>query len=173
VLSISKGKYEIWPKFSLDIRQNLHFETRNTYWLDGANGSGKSSLLQGIILPRLAEIKSDIYRLYLHQFSEHQNFAIKAHAAFYSPTLRLRNDKDCLDYLLNNLLTAYQKEARQSYVLVDESQYLSYIEGAIADYGLPCCLIYSQHGDRPQVSSVRCIMFEPQSVTLSTVYETA
>jgi ABC-type transport system involved in cytochrome c biogenesis ATPase subunit len=171
MLSLPSGKHDIWPQFSLEIKQPINFECGTCYWLEGPNGSGKSSMFRGVLLPHLQSSKNSIYRLYIQQFTEHQNFAIKAHAAFYKPSVKIVSDLDCITYLLNNLKEAYSKHQRDAYLLVDESKHLSFIYDYLSTSGIPYCLIYSLHDDNPLATLSKKLTFEPLSVTYSVVYE--
>lgn len=173
MLSIHSGIHQIWPQFSLDITTELCFYSGGLYFLDGANGSGKSSLLQGLLIPGFAALKDSLYRVYLPQFTAHQNFAIRAHAAMNKHHAILRTDLDCLNYLLNNLVETCNKSPRPVCLLVDESLYLEHVYKFMQDSAIAYLMIYTQHGHNPLLEHSRIISFKPLSQSLSKVYETS
>jgi len=75
---------QIWPGFRLELPAPLEFQTGFRYHLRGLNGSGKSSFLSRVLLPRLIGNVS-YYNLYFEQQMSLQLDAVRAYAALCKP----------------------------------------------------------------------------------------
>ncbi len=140
MLRIAPGRYQVWPRFALNVLPELSFEMDLSYRLRGENGSGKSSFLHHVLLPAITASK-DKYVLYLQQQMYLQLYAIQAHAAIHSPGRRIAGEQDAIRYLCDDLKKSHRMQPRDIYVLADESTDLA----ALQELSLPHCLIYIAH----------------------------
>lgn len=170
MLRIEPATKTIWKDFSLRIDSVIDFRPGVSYHLKGSNGSGKSSFITQILLPLLIS-RVDIYTLYFEQQMHFQIQATKAYASIIKPHWEIKNEKDTVEYLLENLKQSLELQDRPCFILMDES----YFELQICDY-LPkhipsYCLIFASHSDL--VPASQNIIFEPLSATSSKVYASA
>ena len=142
MIKIAPGIVSCWQDFSLLIEQELFFLPENIYYLQGENGSGKSSFIKHSLLPVLETQRNLFYFLYFQQLFHLQGYAIKSHSAFYQPELKLKSEWDCIQYLLHNLSEIYAIESKPVYCIVDENRYLAEIYHYLKESGIPFCLIF-------------------------------
>ncbi len=136
---IPAGKHLLWQQFNLEICCSIAFEQGKHYHLQGENGSGKSSFINRILIPRLKE--SGCYILLFEQQMALQLHAIKAHAAIFSPGRRIVSEQDVISYLLDDLKATYMNKPRDVYIIADESHELM----MLSECSIPHCLIYTSH----------------------------
>lgn len=159
---IKAGYYQVWPDFALEIGSDLSFEQGKSHQLQGANGSGKSSFIQKLLIPALRARKG-AYIVYIEQQMHLQLFAIKAHAAFHAPGLRISTPSDAAMYLMQDLKKAYAANPGDIYIVSDECPCLHLLQAL----KLPHCLIVIDHHEvLPGAEQIR---FEAQNQNLSKV----
>lgn len=163
---IPAAEYPIWPEFWLQIVTPLMFVPGSVYQLSGANGSGKSSFLSQLLLPRLRADKG-LYCLYFEQQMRYQLQSVKAYASLFAPRRLLHAEPEVVNWLLEDLQRACQKEPRPIFLLVDESLYLAEILDFSHSRFPDCCLIFSSHSPAPVPAQV--ISFQPQTAQRSRV----
>jgi len=161
VIRIEKGRYDVWPGFSLKIPELINFLPENVYQLVGPNGSGKSSFIHKLLLPQARDTK-EIYLLCIQQQLHLQLYAMKALAAIYRPGLRMRNEEDLWSYLWEDL--ALQEDSHPVCVIADEAHSLV----LPPDLRRPSCVIYSSH--RYHLENTCQLHFEPISATESEIH---
>lgn len=166
MLRIAAGSLRVWPAFTLDLTQDLCFEQEHRYQLWGANGSGKSSFLQKILLPQLQNAEGS-YIVYLQQQMHLQLYALKAHAAFHAPGRRITDAHDAAEYLLDDLSKTYPSRPKDIFIIADESPALE----LLLRFPLPHCLILIDH--QQKIPEARRVIFEAQNPTLTQVYPDA
>lgn len=163
---LPKGDYQVWESFSLALPADLDFGP-GIHYLSGANGSGKSSFITRLLLPRLLQ-DPDIYSVYLEQQMHLQVTAVKAYASVIKPHRKINSEADTVDFLLQNLLGAWQERQRPCYVVMDESLYaervLAFLNGNLPSFSL----IYSAH--TLLLPATRTLSFKPLSPTRSEIY---
>jgi uridine kinase len=143
--------------------------TGEIIYLAGANGSGKSSFLKQVLLPKLKTQPNDFYTLYLEQFFHLQAYVVRAQAALMHPQRKLQNSFDCLAYLLDDLSLAQQKVRRPVFVLADESRNLLALSSFLQNSGFDYCLVYSIHGENPLSLPYRSLQFESLNTKVSII----
>jgi len=169
LLTIASGCYPCWPGFSLQIEQDLNLVTGEIVYLAGANGSGKSSFLRQVLLPKLKTQPHDFYTLYLEQFFHLQAYMVRAQAALMHPQRKLHNSFDCLAYLLDDLSQAQQQARKPVFVLADESRNILALSSFLQNSGFEYCLVYSIHGENPLSLPYRSLHFTPLSPNVSSI----
>ncbi|MBW6514059.1 MAG: hypothetical protein K0B87_04825 [Candidatus Syntrophosphaera sp.] len=169
MLKIEPSLHPIWTDFSLRIETCLEFTAGASYHLSGANGSGKSSFITQLLLPRLLA-QPDIYTLYFEQQMHHQIQTTKAYASLIKPHAEIKTEKDTVDFLLDNLCMAVEAENRPCCIVLDESLFQLQISDFLAGHISSYCLIHASHAD--PVPDTRRVVFEPVSASLSKVYAT-
>lgn len=163
---IEAGTYQAWEDFSLRLATNLDF-TPGINYLSGANGSGKSSFLTRILLPRLLQ-SSDLYTVYFEQQMHIQVTSVKAYASIIAPHRQIDGEADTVDYLLDSLLRAYHRRQRPCCIVMDESLYARHIYDVL-QANLPYfSLVYSAHTE--SFPATQTISFQALSPTLSEVH---
>ncbi|MCB5270993.1 MAG: hypothetical protein LHW56_04025 [Candidatus Cloacimonetes bacterium] len=150
MITLPAGKREIWPGFTLAIDKPLLFQPGASYYLKGANGSGKSSFIHRVLLPELNGRK-DLYVLCLQQQMHLQLYALKAQAAIFKPGFAIREEGDVWRYLWQDL--AERQDELPVYVIADEAYNLDIPQ----DLQRPLCLIYSSH--RYQLEAAQILEF--------------
>lgn len=169
MLTVEAGKYDLWEKFSVILKQKLEFIPGNTYHLTGPNGSGKSSFLKKLVLPNLLS-RADVYALYFQQQMNLQIQCVKAYAGIMKPRRRVRNERETVAYLLDNLQQTLLVEPRPAYILMDES----FCEAQVRDFAFQhpeiVCLIYTSH--ETDDAGDRVVDFITQSTALSEIHAT-
>lgn len=166
-MQIESAVVAVWRDFTLDIPQALEFQAGVSYHLQGANGSGKSSFISQLLLPRLLE-DSSCFKLYFEQQMNLQLHAVKAYASIIQPHHTLSGEQDLTLYLLEKLRASYEREARPLYVLVDESPYAGLIHDFLLQYLPSACLIFSSHTN--PFPAARQICFNLENPGRSKVY---
>ena len=163
---LPRGDYQVWENFSLTLPEDLTFGP-GIHYLSGANGSGKSSMITKLLLPRLLKTSST-YSVYLEQQMQVQLTAVKAYASVVQPRRTIDTESETIDFLLDNLLCAWQKEPRPCYVVMDESLFatrvLDFLQANLPSFSL----IYSAHTQL--VKADQTILFEAISPTRNEVY---
>lgn len=163
---ISKGDHQVWEGFALSLSADLSFGP-GIHYLQGANGSGKSSFITRVLLPRLRQ-NPDRYCLYLEQQMQLQVNAIKAYASVIKPRRMVNSESDTVDFLLDNLIRAHNSVPKTCCVVMDESLFaervLFFLQSHLASFSL----IYSAHTLR--FPADQTITFQPLSPTRSKVY---
>jgi len=139
MIRIEAGYRQIWPSFGLDIAKELLFEQGRIYQLKGPNGSGKSSFISQVLIPGLRQ--HDVWLLQFEQQAHLQLQAVKAWAAIFHPGLRVRDERDLVSFLLDDLERASSKRPRPIWIVADELHHLE----QVWERRLSCCLIYSAH----------------------------
>ena len=172
MIKIAPGVVSCWQDFSLLIEQELFFMPDNIYYLQGENGSGKSSFIRHCLFPALASKKILFYQIYLQQLFHLQGYAIKSHSAFYKPELKLKSDWDCIQYLFSNLAEIYAIEPKPVYCIVDENRYLAEIYRYLKESCFPFCLIFCEHSSFSVPEEVNIVNFQLLAPNRSSVYET-
>jgi len=172
MIKIAPGIVSCWQDFSLLIEQELFFLPENIYYLQGENGSGKSSFIKHSLLPVLETQRNLFYFLYFQQLFHLQGYAIKSHSAFYQPELKLKSEWDCIQYLLHNLSEIYAIESKPVYCIVDENLHLAEIYRYLKESGIPFCLIFCEHSSFSIAEEVNIINFQLLTPNQSRVYET-
>jgi len=167
VLKIEASLHPIWKDFSLRIETCLEFSPGGTYHLNGANGSGKSSFITRLLLPRLL-VLPDIYTLYFEQQMHYQIQTAKAYASLIKPHAEIKTERDTVDFLLNNLRMSVEAENRPCFIVLDESSFQLQINDFLHKHIPSCCLIHASHA--APVPATQRICFEPVSPGLSKVY---
>ena len=170
MLSIPEGSYALWPHFRLELPLPITISPEKNYYLEGNNGSGKSSFIKKILLPRLKSTPH-IYSLYWEQQIQLQGYAIRAHAAFNHHQQRLNTDYDCLIYLLNNLKQAMLQEQRPAFFIADECLLFNELLSYITDHQLKICLIFTHHHGFRNPDDLSVIRFTAASNTLGIARE--
>ncbi len=165
-MKIEAGDYQVWDDFSLRISSDLEFGP-GTHYLSGANGSGKSSLLTKLILPRLQKT-TDVYSVYFEQQMHLQVMAIKAYASVIRPHRKIDNEADTVDFLLDNLLRSWQIRQRPCYIVMDESLLAEHVYNFLHAKLPSFTLIYSAHS--VQFPASQNLSFKALSPILSEVY---
>ena len=150
MITLPAGKREIWPGFTLDLSTALYFQPGASYYLKGANGSGKSSFIHRVLLPELSGRK-DLYVLCLQQQMHLQLYALRAQAAIFKPGFAIRQEADIWRYLWQDL--AERQDMLPVYVIADEAYNLDIPQ----DLQRPLCLIYSSH--RYQLEAAQILEF--------------
>jgi ABC-type ATPase involved in cell division len=84
VIRLESGTYPVWDDFSLELTSDLTFSSVALYYLHGANGSGKSSFIERLLIPSLRN-QRDIFLLYFEQQMHFQIQAVKAYASIMPP----------------------------------------------------------------------------------------
>ncbi|HON32055.1 MAG TPA: hypothetical protein PLE41_00690 [Candidatus Syntrophosphaera thermopropionivorans] len=167
MIRLESGTYPIWDDFSLELTSDLTFSSVALYYLHGANGSGKSSFIERLLIPSLRNQK-DIFLLYFEQQMHFQIQAVKAYASIMPPRKEIHNEMDTVDYLLNNLLFNYSQEPRPCFIVMDESPYELKIYEFIKQYIPDYCLIYSAHSEL--LPATKTLEFIPVSPSFSKIY---
>ncbi len=163
---VPSGEYQVWPGFSLHLTADLDF-CPGLHYLSGPNGSGKSSFLTRLLLPRLLQ-DADAYSLYLEQQMHLQVNAVKAYASVLRPHARINGEADTVDFLLQNLLRAWQTRPKACFVAMDESPHAAQVH-AFLSANLPAfSLIFSSH--HPSLPAGQTIVFQPLSPSRSEVH---
>ncbi len=162
---IEPGRYDVWPDFSLSVSSALEFLAGGRYHLQGANGSGKSSFLSRVLLPRLRS-RADVFALYFEQQMRYQLPAMKAYASLLPPHRLIGKEADAVQYLLDDLLACVKQESRPIYVLVDESPQAPLIRDFLSIEIPSACLVFSAHTN---IMPARPILFTPRSNILSEI----
>ncbi|HOY84979.1 MAG: hypothetical protein PHG32_04455 [Candidatus Cloacimonetes bacterium] len=163
---LPKGDYRVWDDFALTLTADLGFRP-GIHYLSGTNGSGKSSLLTRLLLPRLLNTNS-VYSVYFEQQMQLQVTAVKAYASVVQPRRKINSEADTVDFLLDDLLQAWQSEPRPCYVVMDESLFAERVLDFLQANLLAFSLIYSAH--TALFSADQTILFQPLSPTRSEVY---
>ncbi|MCB5262722.1 MAG: hypothetical protein LHW64_08260 [Candidatus Cloacimonetes bacterium] len=161
MITLPAGTRDIWPGFSLSIDQPLVFQIGESYFLKGANGSGKSSLIHHILLPELRGRK-ELYVLCLQQQMHLQIYALRAQAAIFQPGFAIRGEEDVWRYLWQDL--AARRDNLPVYVIADEACSLDIPK----DIQRPICLIYSSH--RYQLEKAHIVEFVQLSPQKTVIY---
>ena len=161
MITLPAGKRDIWPGFSLSLEKPLRFEVGKSYYLKGANGSGKSSFIHQILLPEL-EGRTDLYVLCLQQQMHLQLYALRAQAAIFKPGFAIRSEEDVWRYLWQDL--AERQDDLPVYVIADEAYNLDIPK----DMQRPICLIYSSH--RYQLEEAQIVEFVQNSPGETVIY---
>ncbi|HQF67402.1 MAG TPA: hypothetical protein PLC91_00520 [Candidatus Cloacimonadota bacterium] len=143
-MRLEAATLQIWPEFRLELPAPLEFQTGFRYHLRGFNGSGKSSFLSRVLLPRLNGNFS-CYSLYFEQQMSLQLDAVRAYAALRKTRQLLASEKDVIDFLLRDLFNRLQEAPRPAYVLMDESPHTSFIADSLQEQAANSCLIYTSH----------------------------
>lgn len=163
---LPKGNYPVWENFALTLSADLDLGP-GIHCLSGANGSGKSSLLTRVLLPRLLKTPA-VYCIYFEQQMHVQVTAIKAYASVIKPHRRIKGEADAVDFLLEDLLRAWKKEPRPCYVVMDESLFAERVLDFLQTNLPAFSLVYSAHTEL--FSADQTIRFQPLSPTRSEVY---
>lgn len=163
---LPKGDYRVWDDFALTLTADLGFRP-GIHYLSGTNGSGKSSLLTRLLLPRLLNTNS-VYSVYFEQQMQLQVTAVKAYASVVQPRRKINSEADTVDFLLEDLLRAWKNEPRPCYVVMDESLFAERVLDFLQANLLAFSLIYSAH--TALFSADQTILFQPLSPTRSEVY---
>ncbi|HNQ42999.1 MAG TPA: hypothetical protein PKI59_01145 [Candidatus Cloacimonadota bacterium] len=164
MIIIPQSLIAVWPDFSLEIKNDLTFETGCRYHLSGPNGSGKTSLITQILIPKIQQSKS--YILYFEQQMHLQLYAIKAYAALMHKDRVISSEADMMAYLFENLQMAYSAQPRDIYLIADESHELQNLM-QLCDFA-PHALIFTSHHNL--LSEARSVHFHPKSLQCSEVY---
>ncbi|MCB5284925.1 MAG: hypothetical protein LHW45_04965 [Candidatus Cloacimonetes bacterium] len=165
-MRLPKGDYPVWDSFALTLSADLALGP-GIHYLSGANGSGKSSLLTRVLLPRLLKTPA-VYSIYFEQQMHVQVTAVKAYASVIKPHRRICGEADTVDFLLEDLLRAWKNEPRPCYVVMDESLYAERVLDFLQAHLPAFSLIYSAH--TALFSADQTILFQPLSPTRSEVY---
>lgn len=164
---IEAGSYPIWQDFTLWVEYELEFRQGGFYHLTGQNGSGKSSFISQLLLPRLLALPHR-YVLYLEQQMHLQLFTVKAFSAMNKANPILADESMATQFLLKDLKKSFDQVPRDSYLIMDETLYIDSHLAYVRQYLQTCCIIYTSHQSiQPEAES---IIFEPVSVELSKVY---
>lgn len=163
---ISKGDHQVWENFSLSLSEDLSFGP-GIHYLSGANGSGKSSFITRLLLPRLRQ-DSDLYCVYFEQQMHLQVNAVKAYAGVIQPRRKIAGEADTVDFLLKNLLQAQESEPKPCFIVMDESLFAERVLFFLQTRLTTFSLIYSAHAQRFQADQT--IHFTPLSPTRSEVH---
>lgn len=150
-MQIKQGIYQVWPGFSLELKQDILFKP-GVYQLQGENGTGKSSLYKKLLLPALQAESDKLYILYIEQMMKGQFYALKAHAALSGYTGRINTESECVDYLLQNLEKALAQNKIPVFAMVDESTALKHILDRLQVLQPDFTLIFSSHRDEGLVA---------------------
>lgn len=170
MLIIPAGTYELWPHFSLQIPQPLTLSPEHHYYLEGDNGSGKSTFIKKLLLPQL-KANAGIYSLYWEQQIGLQSYAIRAHAAFNHHEQRLETDYDILMYLLDNLKNTLLRQKRPVFFVVDECLFFDDILRYLKAHELEVSLIFTHHGGFHDLDKLRIFQFTAATPALGIIHE--
>jgi ATPase subunit of ABC transporter with duplicated ATPase domains len=165
-MRIDEGLLQVWPEFALDIKSGLDFNPGEFYHLSGANGSGKSSFITRILIPRLLAGPT-AYVLYLEQQMRYQLWSVKSYASMIQPRREIKTEADAVTYLLGNLESALARESRPCYVILDESHHTREVRERLKQGFGDVCLIYTSHERVPDTA--RVISFTSINPSLSEV----
>lgn len=169
MLSIPAATYPCWPGFDLLLETDLVFTGKRVIYLSGSNGSGKSSFITKVLLPKVKVTATPCYTIYLEQLFHLQAYSIKAEAALKHPEKRLLSNADCLAYLLNDLELAQKKQLRPVLAFADESHFLLDLYHFLEASGFDYSLIYSIHGEDPLPTPHKTLSFIPETQRLSII----
>ena len=167
MIKLESGIYPVWDDFSLELTSDLTFSPATIYHLYGANGSGKSSFIEELLIPSLRN-QEEIFLLYFEQQMHFQIQAVKAYASIMYPRREIHNEMDTIDYLLNNLLFNYSQAPRPCFIVMDESPYELKIYDFIKQYIPDYSLIYSAHSEL--LPATKTLEFIPVSPSFSKIY---
>ncbi len=162
---LTKGDHQVWEGFNLSLETDLSFSP-GIHYLEGANGSGKSSFLSRLLLPRLLHDRA-VYCLYLEQQMHLQLTAVKAYASLIQLRRRIFGEAETVGYLLDDLLRVWQIQPRPCYVLMDESHCAKEVRDFLSHKLPGSVLIYAAHTE--QFPADQTITFQPLSPTRSLV----
>ncbi len=163
---IPKGDYQAWDSFTLVLPTDLSFGP-GIHYLQGANGSGKSSFITRVLLPRLRQ-EPDLYCVYLEQQMHLQVNAVKAYASVIQPRRKVTGESDTVDFLLDNLIRAHNSVPKPCCVVMDESLYAERVLYFLRSHLASFSLVYSAH--TLNFPADQTIIFQPLSPTRSEVY---
>jgi len=164
---IPAGNYQLWPTFSLQLPQDLEISPDTNYYLQGNNGSGKSSFIKQLLLPKLRE--SECYHLYWEQQIGIQRYVISAHAAMHHQPFPARSELDALSYLAHNLKQAQSLNPRPAFWVLDECTRFEQLLKLIRELQLDISLVYSHHDGKLLTDNCLSICFTKVSSTSSIV----
>jgi len=167
-MRIEAATLQLWPGFRLELPAPLEFHTGFRYHLRGFNGSGKSSFLSRVLLPRLNGNFS-CYKLYFEQQMSLQLDAMRAYAALCKPRQLLTSEKDVIDFLLRDLFNRLRESPRPVYVIMDESPHTIFIARCLQEQAANSCLIYTSHQE--ELPDSICMDFELLEPGLGRVLE--
>ncbi len=139
MIKIAKGRYDLWPGFALQLEETLSFEQGKLYHLEGANGSGKSSFINRILISALQKEKA--YILHFEQQASLQLQAVKGWTAIFKPEIRIKTLEQMQDWLIEDLIQNLQKQPLPLWIVADEVQQVS----RFRELGLPGSLIFCAH----------------------------
>lgn len=162
---IKAGDYKLWPDFSLSVECDLILPPEQHYYLQGDNGSGKSSFIRKLLLPLLKQ--TGCYHLYWEQQIHLQHYIIRAHAALHHHPIPAATDLDCLRYLLMDLALAYHQQPRATHFVVDECTFFQELVNLVQESGIPTSLIYSHHDGKLLDTDCQTLVFTKLSSSQS------
>ncbi|MBM4404155.1 MAG: hypothetical protein FJ042_07230 [Candidatus Cloacimonetes bacterium] len=169
MLNIPAAKHALYQGFDLEITMELTFLAGNRYLLNGVNGSGKTSLLQKILLPLLLAHPERQYIIYLEQQMRGQFLALKAHAALHEYHHPLVNESDAVEYLLYDLGHCLQRQPRPVFLIIDESVAAQPIRDYWAEHRDSSCLLEVSHGEDQDHRVWKILQFTLAKVDLAQV----
>lgn len=141
-------EYKVWPQFSINCNNNLIFETGFCYYLSGDNGTGKTSFITKVFLPKLISDVSSQYIIYLEQHGQIQFDILKAYESIHNVHMHLGDEADLFSNLLELLSKQLRLEKRPIVIIIDESIYSDILDNWIsAQNDLEICLLYIAHHD--------------------------
>lgn len=164
------GSLYPWPGFELVLERALELVPGCRYKLEGANGSGKSSFLTQILLPRLLQNPDHQYLLYFQQQMHLQSFAIRAAASLSNYPGPLIVEKDYISYLLHDLDRALTLAPRPTTAIIDESGHPDYIIDHLKHLDTQLSIFWVDHHKLPHEDD-RLLVFEPVSSYKAILYE--
>jgi len=168
---LNAGDYPLWPSFTLKLPEDLEFSPDHHYYLQGNNGSGKSSFIKRLLLPKLKA--SDSYHMYWEQQIEIQRYVISAHAAMHHQPFPANSEQDAMNYLIQNLKQASSLKPRPAYFIVDECTRFEKLLSLLQDVDTNVSIIYSHHDGKLLATNCHTIQFTKVNSTLSIVHATA
>jgi Cdc6-like AAA superfamily ATPase len=170
--AISRGHHNIWQDFSLVVKGELILKTGFSYRLTGRNGSGKTSFIKKVLIPRLQSNPFLQYIFYVEQQVQSQFDAVKAHSAFKSPDFRMVTTDDMVLCQLKLLNEQYKKEPRPVIVILDEYEAPDFLTKWMRQITLSnICLLTVSHSDTSDddMTGIFALEFKPITSSLSEV----
>jgi ABC-type dipeptide/oligopeptide/nickel transport system ATPase subunit len=167
MLRIEANVYSFWQDFELVLDIDLNFLPGNVYRLVGRNGSGKSTFITQMLLPRLSKRK-DLYLIYSEQQMQSQLQAIKAYAGVFLPRREVNSESEAYSYLAESLTLSRETDERPSFIILDEPLQSADVLSQTFAIDNQCCLIYSSHQELLKPSQI--ITFESLLPNRSKVY---
>jgi ABC-type multidrug transport system ATPase subunit len=147
IWKIPAARYQSWPDFTIELKQDLVLMTGECYHLNGMNGAGKTTLLRKVLIPELQKQPLRQYIMYLEQHVQSQFDALKAHAALQKPSVHIYSRGEMLAYQISIFQQSVRHRPRHLFIIADECEDSDKLSQWLAGLELDSfCLIYTCHG---------------------------